>query len=162
MGVEAMRPAASLRTLLGIVLFTAAPAMANAVDGDLYAGRDGNVYKRDNGSWQKYDNGGWNRVDTQTRNTTSSAEAQARRTEAQRDAQSRASSAQTQARRSEIQRQGARQFQTSGASGSDVVGQLERESRSRAKGQQRTQDFQKYKQRSSRRSRSGGSRGRGG
>jgi hypothetical protein len=34
--------------------------------GDVYAGRDGNVYRNDGGSWQKYDNGNWGSVDRPT------------------------------------------------------------------------------------------------
>jgi len=30
--------------------------------GDVYAGRDGNVYRRQGDSWQRYDNGSWNSV----------------------------------------------------------------------------------------------------
>ena len=33
--------------------------------GDVYAGRDGNVYRRQDGNWQQYDNGNWSNTDRQ-------------------------------------------------------------------------------------------------
>jgi hypothetical protein len=33
--------------------------------GNVYAGKDGNAYRRENGTWQKYENGGWNNTDRQ-------------------------------------------------------------------------------------------------
>jgi hypothetical protein len=33
--------------------------------GNIYAGNDGNVYRRENGTWQKYDNGNWSNTDRQ-------------------------------------------------------------------------------------------------
>ena len=40
--------------------------MARTGGGDVYAGRDGNVYRKQGGSWQKYDNGGWGSADRPT------------------------------------------------------------------------------------------------
>jgi hypothetical protein len=33
--------------------------------GNVYAGKDGNAYRRENGTWQKYENGGWSNTDRQ-------------------------------------------------------------------------------------------------
>jgi hypothetical protein len=33
--------------------------------GDIYAGKDGNAYRREGGTWQKYENGGWSNTDRQ-------------------------------------------------------------------------------------------------
>jgi hypothetical protein len=37
--------------------------VARTGSGDVYAGRDGNVYRKQDGSWQKYDNGSWSSPD---------------------------------------------------------------------------------------------------
>jgi len=86
-------------------------------DGDVYAGRDGNVYKRnDGGGWSQYDNGsgGWNNVQANGE----------QRQEAQQRAQDRASTSPASA----------------GTRDSGTVGQLDRDSASRADGAQRTRD----------------------
>ena len=85
--------------------------------GDVYAGRDGNVYRKQGDSWQKYDNGSW----TGTQQPTP---------QQRQAAQDRAAQAGGQAR------------DRAARSGMDsaTAGQLNRDSRARTEGTQRTRD----------------------
>ncbi|HEX9187264.1 MAG TPA: hypothetical protein VGB87_09345, partial [Vicinamibacteria bacterium] len=100
--------------------------IARTGSGDVYAGRDGNVYRNQGGSWQKYDNGGWNNVDTPQRPSGQAAATQAR------DRSTTGASA-------------------GGGWDSATREQLNRDSRARSEGSQRTRDYSSYQ-------RSGGSR----
>jgi hypothetical protein len=84
-------------------------------EGNVYAGRDGNVYRKQGDSWQKYGDGGWN--NTQQPTPQQREQAQQRATQA---------------------RQG-------GGLDSATAGQLNRDSRARAEGAQRTRDYGSYK-----------------
>jgi hypothetical protein len=84
----------------------------------VYAGHDGNVYKKSGDSWQKYDNGGWNSVQQPTPAQRQQAQTQA--TQARSEAQGRASAA---------------------GIDSGTMGQLNRDSMSRAEGTARTNSF---------------------
>ena len=91
--------------------------------GDVYAGRDGNVYRNEGGSWQRYDNGNWGSVDRPQREASGTAG-----TTAARDRAGQA-----------------------GPSAPATMDQLNRDSRARSEGSQRTRDYSSYQ-------RSGGSR----
>ena len=82
--------------------------------GDVYAGHDGNVYRKQGDSWQKYDGGGWNSVQQPTPQQKQAA--QDRATQAGAQARDRAT-----------------------AAGFDPS-QLNRDSRARSEGAQRTRD----------------------
>jgi hypothetical protein len=94
--------------------------------GDVYAGRDGNVYRKQGDSWQKYDNGNWGSVDRPQREASGTAG-----TTAARD------------RAGQV-----------GPSAPATMDQLNRDSRARSEGSQRTRDYSSYQ-------RSGGSRSSG-
>ncbi len=83
--------------------------------GDVYAGRDGNVYRNQGGSWQKYDNGNWSSVNTAQRSAT---------TQASRERAGQAAGASPTARTADRA----------------TMDQLNRDSRARAEGTQRTRD----------------------
>ena len=85
--------------------------------GDVYAGRDGSVYKKQGDGWQKYENGGWNDVGTP---------------EQRQAAQDKVNSA----RSGEA---GANRPSTGTTSAADRS-QLDRDSRARTEGAQRTRD----------------------
>jgi hypothetical protein len=112
--------------------------------GDVYAGRDGNVYRNEGGSWQKYDSGGWNNVDTPQRQSGQAAKTQAR------DRSTTGASA------------------GGGSWDSATRDQLNRDSKARSEGSQRTRDYSSYQSSGGSRSSgstyrpSGGSRGGGG
>ena len=97
--------------------------------GNVYAGNDGNVYRRQDGGWQKYDNGNWSNTANQpTERPRPAGTAGTERTQSatgQRGSQDRA-----------------------------TIDQLDRDSRARAEGAQRTRDAGSY--------RSGASSPRGG
>jgi hypothetical protein len=99
---------------------TGSGGVARTGSGDVYAGRDGNVYRRQGDSWQKYDNGNWGNVETPQRPTGATAG-----TTAARDRSTTAGTTAT-------------------------VDQLNRDSRARTEGTQRTRDYGSYQ-------RSGGS-----
>ena len=86
--------------------------------GNVYAGRDGNVYRRQDGTWQKYDNGGWSNTDKQPN----------RPTPTDRATGDRATTPAT---------------GTTGDRG--TIDQLDRDSRARAEGTQRTRDYGTYR-----------------
>jgi hypothetical protein len=86
--------------------------------GDVYAGRDGNVYRKQGEGWQKYDGGSWN--DVQRPENTPTRDASGTTT---RD---RAASP------------------TTYGGGSGTYDQLDRDSRARTEGQQRTRDYSSY------------------
>ena len=108
--------------------------------GNVYAGSDGNVYRRQDGNWQKYDNGDWsnspNQPGDRSRPDDRTGSERPQATSGQRDAQDRA-----------------------------TTDQLNRDSRARAEGSQRTHDAGSYRSgASSPRTgsyRSGGARGGG-
>jgi len=93
--------------------------------GDVYAGRDGNVYRKQGESWQKYDNGNWGAVD---------------RTTPQREAGTTAGTTAARDRAGQA-----------GPAAPATMDQLNRDSRARSEGAQRTRDYGSYQ-------RSGGSR----
>jgi hypothetical protein len=116
--------------------------------GNIYAGKDGNAYRRENGTWQKYDNGGWTNTDRQPtdRPRPNDSSAAGNRTAGTTD-------------RGSVDR--------------STMDQLDRDSRARAEGTQRTKDYGNYKSgsgstrspgsyRGGGGSRGGGSRGGGG
>jgi hypothetical protein len=93
--------------------------------GDVYAGRDGNVYRKQGDSWQKYDNGNWGSADRPT------SPREAGTTAGTTAARDRAGQA--------------------GPAAPATMDQLNRDSRARSEGSQRTRDYSSYQ-------RSGGSR----
>jgi hypothetical protein len=96
--------------------------------GDVYAGRDGNVYRRQGDGWQKYDNGGWNNVsrpENAPARDGSSAAAAGTRDAATRD------------------RSGVAGPSASPYSGG-TMDQLNRDSKARSEGTQRTRDYGSY------------------
>jgi hypothetical protein len=109
--------------------------------GDVYAGRDGSVYRRQGDGWQKYDNGSWGSVD-----------------------RPQAGTASTQSRD--------RSTTSAGVSGppapstrradSATMDQLNRDSRARAEGTQRTRDYGSYQRSGGGRSSAGSYRSGGG
>ena len=89
--------------------------------GNVYAGNDGNVYRREGGSWQKYDNGNWSNTPNQPGerprpNDRATTTDRTQATTGQRTTQDRA-----------------------------TVDQLNRDSRARAEGSQRTRDAGSYR-----------------
>jgi hypothetical protein len=106
--------------------------------GNVYAGNDGNVYRRQDGSWQQYNNGGWSTTPNQPgdRSTDRGGTGRAQPTGGAPGSQDRA-----------------------------TIDQLNRDSRARAEGAERTRDAGSYRSgASSPRSgsyRSGGARGGG-
>jgi hypothetical protein len=125
-------------------------AVAAGSGGNVYAGKDGNVYRKDNGgTWQKYDNGNWNNTPNQP-----SGERPRPNDTAGTD---RAGA-------------GNRTQPSAGTTGIDrsTTDQLNRDSRARSEGTQRTNDYGSYKGSSgtrstgSYRSGSGGGASRGG
>jgi hypothetical protein len=116
--------------------------------GDVYAGRDGNVYRNEGGGWQKYENGSWGNVDTPQRPSGQAATTQAR----DRGTTAGATVGTTSTSRSRPD--------------SATMDQLNRDSRARSEGAQRTRDYSSYQRSGGSRSsassyRSGGSRGGG-
>lgn len=116
--------------------------------GDVYAGRDGNVYRNQGGSWQKYDSGSWGNVETPQRPSGQAATTQAR----DRSATAGATAGPTSSGRTRPD--------------SATMDQLDRDSRARSEGSQRTRDYSSYQRSGGSRSsassyRSGGSRGGG-
>jgi hypothetical protein len=104
--------------------------------GNVYAGNDGNVYRRQDGTWQKYDNGGWSNTEKQP-----SGERPRPTTGQERPS--------TTDRASTVDR--------------GTQDQLNRDSRARSEGTQRTQNYSNYRSgSSSHRSGSYGGGGRGG
>jgi hypothetical protein len=108
--------------------------------GNVYAGHDGNVYRRQDGTWQKYDNGGWSNTEKQP-----SGERPRPTSGEQRPS--------TTDRGSTMDR--------------GTADQLNRDSRARSEGTQRTRDYSNYRSSPSRGSyggsyRGGGMRGGGG
>jgi len=105
--------------------------IARTGSGDVYAGRDGNVYRNQGGSWQKYDNGSWGAADkpSTSANRTGAAAGTAA------TARDRSTQAGPPAPRDTTTRD-----------------QLNRDSKARSDGAQRTRDYGNYQ-------RSGGSRG---
>jgi hypothetical protein len=101
--------------------------------GDVYAGRDGNVYRNQGGSWQKYENGNWGNVETPQRQSGQAATTQAR----DRSTTAGATAGATSSGRTRPD--------------SATMDQLNRDSRARSEGAQRTRDYSSYQ-------RSGGSR----
>jgi hypothetical protein len=96
--------------------------------GDVYAGRDGNVYRQQDGGWQKYDNGSWGNVD---RPQTTTRDGSAARDGAQ-------------ASRSRSGTTGPPAPTAYSGGGSSTVDQLNRDSRARSEGAQRTRDYGSY------------------
>ncbi|HEU4386203.1 MAG TPA: hypothetical protein VFV34_00300, partial [Blastocatellia bacterium] len=98
---------------------------------NVYAGKDGNVYRKDDsGNWSKWENGGWNNVDKPDRGAAESAK--------QRD------------RAAQRERSGSGSRERMDTSTYDG---LQRDSKSRAEGSRRTNDYGSY------RSSGGGNRG---
>jgi hypothetical protein len=95
--------------------------------GNVYAGKDGNVYRKDSGgTWQKYDNGNWNNTPNQP-----SGE---RPRPNDNTGTNRAGT-------------GARTQPSAGATSTDrsTMDQLNRDSRARSEGTQRTNDYSSYR-----------------
>jgi hypothetical protein len=105
--------------------------------GDVYAGRDGNVYRKQDGGWQKYENGSWGTVDrpAPTGERAGTAGATAGPTATTWDRSSQAG--------------------PPAPRGNVTMDQLDRDSRARSEGAQRTRDYGRYQ-------RSGGGRGSAG
>jgi len=110
--------------------------------GDVYAGRDGNVYRNQGGGWQKYDNGGWNNVETP----------QPQRQAATPQSRERSSTAGSQPGTTQT-----RDRASAGGWDSATRDQLNRDSRARSEGAQRTRDYSSYRSSGSRSSNSSGS-----
>ena len=114
-------------------------AVAAGQGGNVYAGNDGNVYRREGGNWQKYDNGNWS-------NTPNQPGDRPRPTTTDRTAAERPQA--TTGQRSPQDRQ--------------TMDQLNRDSRARAEGTQRTRDSGNYRSRGSSSPRPGSYGGGGG
>jgi len=98
--------------------------------GNVYAGKDGNVYrKNDSGTWQKYDNGNWNNTPNQPGDRPTPAD---NRTGADRA---------TPAART----QPGTTSSTAGSVDRSTMDQLNRDSRARTEGTQRSKDYSSYK-----------------
>jgi hypothetical protein len=89
--------------------------------GNVYAGNDGNVYRRQDGNWQKYDNGGWSSTDRQPGETPRPKDA--------------------------ATGTGNRPATTAGGTSGDrgTIDQLNRDSKARSEGTQRTSDYGSYR-----------------
>ena len=87
--------------------------------GDVYAGRDGNVYRNEGGSWQKYENGSWSSAD--------------------RGATGKATRGNTGAATGPAAPAGGGRLDAS------TMDQLNRDSRARSEGSQRTRDYSNYR-----------------
>ena len=96
-------------------------------EGNVYAGRDGNVYRKDGDSWQKYGDGGWNNTQQPT-------------PQQREQAQQRATDARTKAGET-----GQTRDRAAGGMDSATAGQLNRDSRARSEGAQRTRDYGNYR-----------------
>jgi hypothetical protein len=129
--------------------------------GNIYAGNDGNVYRRQDGTWQKYENGGWNNTPNQpTGDRAGNLQAGDRVTTSQQGAGNRQPQDLTNRTGTASQTNRTTSPSTSSTSRS-TMDQLNRDSRARTEGTQRTRDYGTY--RSSGTSRSAGSyRGGGG
>jgi hypothetical protein len=105
--------------------------------GNVYAGNDGNVYRRQDGNWQKYENGNWSNSANQpgdaARQNDRAATDRPQGTSGQSDRQNRA-----------------------------TTEQLDRDSRARAEGTQRTRDAGNYRSGTTSSPRSGSYRSGGG
>jgi hypothetical protein len=113
--------------------------------GDVYAGRDGNVYKKSDGGWQKYDNGGnWGNAERPTPKG-DRAGAAAGPTASTTGARDRSSVSGPPAPRGNV-----------------TMDQLDRDSRARSEGAQRTRDYGSYQRSGGNRSSSGSYRSSGG
>jgi hypothetical protein len=106
--------------------------------GNVYAGKDGNVYRSNGGTWQKYENGGWSNTDRQPTGERP----------------------QPTDRSSTSGRTGTSDRQPSTVDRS-TMDQLDRDSRARTEGAQRSKDYSNYRSGSSSHS-SGSYRGGGG
>jgi hypothetical protein len=106
--------------------------------GNVYAGKDGNVYRSNDGTWQKYENGGWSNTDRQPTGERP----------------------QPTDRSSTSGRTGTSDRQPSTVDRS-TMDQLDRDSRARTEGAQRSKDYSNYRSGSSSHS-SGSYRGGGG
>jgi hypothetical protein len=89
--------------------------------GNVYAGHDGNVYRRQDGTWQKYDNGGWSNTDRQPSGERPTPTGE------------RAGTA-----------------NRAGTTDRGTMDQLNRDSRARSEGAQRSRDYSNYRSGSSR------------
>jgi hypothetical protein len=113
--------------------------IARTGSGDVYAGRDGNVYRKQDGGWQRYDNGSWGAAEKpalQSDRAGAGASATTRSAGATATTRDRSSASGPPAPRS------------------GTMDQLDRDSRARSEGSQRTRDYSSYQ-------RSSGSRGSG-
>jgi hypothetical protein len=112
--------------------------------GDVYAGRDGNVYRKQDGGWQKYEDGSWGSVDRPQGETAKTAA---------RDRSGQAGPTTTQSRDRSGQVGPPAPTSTGSTRRSDpaTMDQLNRDSRARYEGAQRTRAYGSYQ-------RSGGSR----
>jgi hypothetical protein len=100
--------------------------------GNVYAGHDGNVYRKQNGSWQRYDNGSWGSVDRPQPQGREPASTRSDRTTG------------------EASQYGSRSTTRSGdyaarSTDTATMNQLDRDSRARAEGTQRTRDYSSYR-----------------
>ena len=123
--------------------------------GDVYAGRDGNVYRKQDGQWQKHENGAWGSAE---RPTPQSGTRQA----GERPATTGAAAGPTATTRDRSTAAG-----PPAPRGNVTMDQLDRDSRARSEGSQRTRDYGSYERSGGGRSnagsyRSSGSRGGGG
>ena len=113
--------------------------------GDVYAGRDGNVYKKSDGGWQKYDNGGnWGSAERPT-------------PQGDRAGAAAGPTASTTATRDRSSVSG-----PPAPRGNVTMDQLDRDSRARSEGSQRTRDYGSYQRSGGSRSSAGSYRSSGG
>lgn len=105
--------------------------------GDVYAGRDGNVYKNEGGSWQRYENGSWGSADRPA--TTRGSAGTATRTNTGTATGPAAPAG------------------SGGRLDASTMDQLNRDSRARTEGSQRTRDYSNYRSSGGSSSRSGSS-----
>jgi hypothetical protein len=102
--------------------------------GNVYAGHDGNVYRKDSsGTWQKYDNGNWNNTPNQPSGERPRPN-EANRTGDRAGTTATGAGTRTQPSTSSV-----------GTADRSTMDQLNRDSRARTEGTQRTQDYSNFK-----------------
>jgi len=123
--------------------------------GDVYAGRDGNVYRKQGDGWQKYDNGDWGSVDRpEPQREAGTAQA--------RDRAGAAGPTTAQTRDRSSQTGPPAPSGTARMREPSTMDSLDRDSRARYEGAQRTRDYGSYQRSGGSRSMAGSYRPRGG
>ena len=106
-------------------------AVAAGSGGNVYAGRDGNVYRKQDGTWQKYDGGNWNNTPNQPSGERPTPSTNSTGSNRPTTGAERPSTTGTTRQPSTTDR--------------GTMDQLNRDSRARSEGTQRTNDYSNYK-----------------